>query len=174
MLIQSLWFMLPAAVANMTPVFLARFNVLPFLGQPISKKYFGSHKTWRGILGGIMLGLVTVQLQWYFEPQLPSSLLLFGYRAHGLFQSFILGFLLSFGILGMDMVKSFFKRKRGIAPGSKWFPFDSLDSWGALLMGFLMFIPPLHHILTILIGGPIALVIANVFGYFFRLKRVWW
>lgn len=171
--LQSFWFMLPAVVANITPIILARFRFFENLAAPLSRKYLGENKTLRGLVFGILMGIVTIFIQFYFEGKTPA-LILFSYRMHDIFQTFILGLFLSVGILAMDMLKSFFKRKRGIPPGSKWFPFDWLDSWGALFLGFLIFIPPLHHILTILVVGPILHMILNRIGYFFRLKRVWW
>lgn len=161
--LQSFWYMLPAITANITPIILAKFRLFESMAIPLSRKYLGENKTLRGLVFGIFMGMLTILIQSYFS-----------YREYGIFQTLSLGFLLSFGILAMDMLKSFFKRKRGIAPGSKWFPFDSLDSWGALFLGFLIFMPPVPHILMILIGGPIIHIILNRIGYFFRLKKVWW
>lgn len=173
--LQSFWYMLPAIVANIMPIILARFKIFESIAIPLSHKYLGENKTWRGLVFGVLTGILTISIQLYFENygRIITLFELFSYQKHDTSVVLFLGFLLSFGILGMDMLKSFFKRKSGIAPGSKWFPFDELDSWGALFLAFLIFIPPLPYILTILVGGPIIHMILNRIGYIFRLKKVW-
>ena len=60
-IIQALYLFLPAYCANMAPVFANRLR-LP-LGQPISTKYFGEHKTWRGFIVGVLAALVILYIQ---------------------------------------------------------------------------------------------------------------
>ena len=118
-----LWFFLPAMVANMAPVIATRFNLTPILNKPLDAKLmwrgqrlFGSHKTIRGLIWGVITGAITAVIQ---------------YRITGWFGSVdaavSLGALLGFGALTGDAIKSFFKRRWAIQPGSIWMPWDQID-----------------------------------------------
>ncbi|RMD58285.1 CDP-archaeol synthase, partial [Candidatus Woesearchaeota archaeon] len=65
--------MLPAYVANMTPVF-ARI-IFPHWKSPIDfnkkiggKRILGSHKTWRGLVCGTIAGIIIAYLQYLISP----------------------------------------------------------------------------------------------------------
>lgn len=151
-ILESISFILPAYIANMMPVV---FRWVPFAGQPISKKLFGEHKTYRGFIFGILGAIATM----YFQK-----------RADAIF----IGALFGIGALGGDLVKSYFKRRIGIPEGSPWIPFDQLDfALGALIAISPWLTPsPLHFI--ILLITPILHFTTNVLGYFLGLKKVWW
>jgi len=166
-----LWFFLPAGLANMTPIFAAR---LPFLRRwsfPLDgyatfrgKRIFGSHKTIRGVVSGMFIGILTVYLQVsvYAHVAWVRTFVLLDYTA---IQPLLLGMLASGGALLGDALRSFCKRQLGIAPGKSWFPFDQLDYvlggiavtavyvrltyWQYLLLGLIWF---LLHPLATLIG----------------------
>lgn len=133
--------MLPAAIANVTPIISAVTPGLTRFEQPIDgnrkwrgKPIFGSHKTWRGLITGIIMASMTFWLQknafsqyeWvrqFCEPVNYDAL------------PWLLGPLLGFGALAGDAIKSFFKRRSGVEAGKSWFPFDQLDYIiGALLV----------------------------------------
>ncbi|MBI4022201.1 MAG: CDP-archaeol synthase [Candidatus Andersenbacteria bacterium] len=116
-----LWFFLPAIVANMAPVFAARYRWLPYLAVPLDgrhtlrgRRMLGEHKTLRGLVAGVVLG-----------------------SAVGLWQgSLTASLMLSAGALLGDAVKSMAKRQLDIPPGRLWIPFDQIDfALGALLLG---------------------------------------
>ena len=73
-----------------------------------------------------------------------------------------------------DAVKSFFKRRVGIAPGSSWLFFDQLDFFvGAYAFVSLVHAPPL---LAVLAMTPIVFVCdiaATAVFYRLRLKDSW-
>lgn len=130
----ALWFFLPAGIANVTPIFAAQIAALKRFDTPIDfgktyhgKRIFGAHKTWRGLIAGIVFGTLALGLQqlavvhsgwlqsWTHQvnyAQLPTL---------------IVGPLFAVGALGGDAIESFFKRQRSIAPGQGWFPFDQTD-----------------------------------------------
>lgn len=130
----ALWFFLPAGVANMMPIFAARWPLLRRYGQPVDggrtwrgRRIFGAHKTWRGLAVGVVFATLTLWLQ--------QRLLLHGtpfdawtsqvdYRTLNVF---VLGPLFGLGALLGDMAESFLKRQRNLAPGQGWFPFDQTD-----------------------------------------------
>ena len=105
-----------AGLANMTPVSVRN---LPILDSPISAKYFGVNKTWRGLA----LGSITPATIGY----------IFG------IESFLYILTICFGALAGDLFFSFIKRRLNINPGQSWFPFDQLD-WviGALAAHYLL------------------------------------
>lgn len=171
-LISSFYFILPAYFANMCPVIFGWLN-FP-LGQPISEKYLGSHKTWRGFYGGYIGALLILFLQSKLGPLLPITLFqpLLDYQNINLF---LYAFLFGIGAITGDGIKSFFKRRLGIKPGRPFFPFDQLDFViGALLFLWPFYSLPWPNILTILIITPILHLLANVTAYLLKLKKVWW
>jgi len=130
----ALWFFLPAGVANMMPIFAARVPQLKHLDAPIDfgksfrgKRIFGAHKTWRGLVAGIIFGTITL----YFQQLLVAhSGWLQSWTSpvdYAQLPTLVLGPLFAIGALGGDAIESFFKRQVNIPPGHGWFPFDQTD-----------------------------------------------
>lgn len=165
--LTSLYFILPAYVANMFPVFFTALK-LP-LGYPISERLFGKNKTYRGIIAGYLGALLILFLQRYLNL---TRISLINYQEINLF---FYAFLFGGGAVIGDLVKSFFKRRKGIAPGQPWFPFDQLD----FIIGALIFVSPFYllswkNILVIIVLTPLLHFLTNVIGYSLRIKKVWW
>jgi len=66
----ALWFFLPAAIANMMPIFAARWSFLGRYDYPMDfhktfrgQRVFGSHKTLRGLVIGIIFATLVLWLQ---------------------------------------------------------------------------------------------------------------
>lgn len=164
------WFFLPAGVANMVPIL---FKWLPLLDTPIdfNKKIgelpvFGPHKTYRGFLVGIIFAIFAVYLQAALTPE--RSYWLVNYASVNLV---LLGFLLGFGALAGDLVKSFFKRRIKIASGRTWVPFDQTDwIFGALLLSGTVVNFSFQQVLAALILFGILHPLINLVGYFLKLK----
>jgi CDP-2,3-bis-(O-geranylgeranyl)-sn-glycerol synthase len=121
-----------------------------FDGKPL----FGSHKTIRGFLAGIIVGtLVGLAQTLLFEWVLVQYSSQFQY-------SILLGFLLSLGALTGDLVESFFKRRLNCAPGSSLPVADQID----FILGASIFsipvLPPsfLRFLIILLITIPIHLL----------------
>lgn len=170
-LLQALYFIIPAYIANMMPVF---FKCLPWFATPISNRLFGSHKTYRGFFAGIAGGMTTVFIQKWLAPT-TATLTLMNYASYSTSKLALLGFLFGFGALAGDLIKSFLKRRIGIEPGGLWFPFDQLDSVvGALIAVSIMYTPPLLHIVVIIAVSPLLSFITTGIGYIIGLRKVWW
>lgn len=171
LILSALYFLLPAYVANMCPVFAGALH-LP-LGGPISTRLFGSHKTYRGLYAACVGALAVVWLQRHFQAQgVLEGWRLIDYSSENLF---LLALLFGMGAAGGDLVKSFFKRRLGIKEGKPWFPFDQLD----LVIGALVLVSPVYlldipRVLVLLILTPLLHFLTNVTGYFLGLKEVWW
>jgi CDP-2,3-bis-(O-geranylgeranyl)-sn-glycerol synthase len=157
--IQAFLLFLPAGVANMTPIFAAHFKPLKKFTYPLDcnqnfrhKRIFGDHKTWRGLITGILTGTLTS--------------LFFGLPA-------TYGLLVSFGALAGDAVKSFFKRQMGVPSGKSWFPFDQVDFiFGGLLFSRLLGPqnPTLHYEVYIFLLYFFLHLISSFTGYLLKLK----
>ena len=118
---ESLLLFLPAYYANMCPGFARGFK-LPG-DKPISEKWLGTNKTWRGhiasIIGGILMAFIL-----YLVCHIPGAEKYFGwYQDHWI----LLGLAMGAGAKLGDDVKSLIKRRLGKPPGDRWFPFDQID-----------------------------------------------
>lgn len=175
-LLAALWFFWPAGHANMMPVFAAKIPALKRFAQPIDggrmlhgKRLFGDHKTWRGFIFAFLATIPLVWAQvWAFENwQWIRDISYIDYSALNILQW---SFLMSFGALGGDLIKSFFKRRVNVAPGESWFPFDQLDYvFGGLIASMavirlsigdyvlLVVVWFVAHLITVRIGHQINL-----------------
>jgi CDP-2,3-bis-(O-geranylgeranyl)-sn-glycerol synthase len=129
----ALWYIFPAYCANAAPVIFGGgqpmdFGKTFFDGKPL----FGSHKTVRGFMAGLIVGTLVGLVQTLLFEQV-----LFQYSTQ--FQySIILGFVLSLGALTGDLIESFIKRRLNLVPGSSLQVADQLDF---ILGAFLFSIP---------------------------------
>lgn len=150
-LLNAFIFFLPAGVANLTPVLVSRIPMLESWTAPLDfgrsykdKRLFGSNKTWRGLICGTVAAGLTGYLLHDLAP---------GFTTPSILQACAMGA----GALLGDAVESFFKRQRGIGPGSSWFPFDQTDY---IIGGLLLALP---------FGLPDSDYIPLIFGLYFGL-----
>ena len=168
LILKSLYFFLPAYVANMSPVL---FRWIPFGDQPINEKYLGGHKTRRGLIIGTVMGGVIFILQKYSYTQGFQQWALIDYSDFSIW----FGFLLSFGALLGDAVKSYYKRKGGLKPGERWFPFDQIDFViGGIIFSWFMYVPPIEVVSVLLILTPVLHVAINHLGYWVGIQKNKW
>jgi CDP-2,3-bis-(O-geranylgeranyl)-sn-glycerol synthase len=161
--LHGLLFFLPAYVANMSPLLVARVIprwTAPIDGGRVAKdglRVLGPGKTWRGLVGGTVLGAVTALVVAWLVPAYHAGGLWAGWdyslggypggpigsdptecTAEGVCSRIdaeaaswhavaLFGAILGFAALVGDAVKSFFKRRRGKDRGAPWVPFDQLD-----------------------------------------------
>lgn len=148
----TLLFFLPAGVANATPVVANKIPLLKNWQTPLDfgysvagKRLLGKNKTWRGLLtGSCLAGLTAVLL----SPVINYSSSLTG--------AFGIGFIMGFGALFGDSIESILKRRRGIASGQSWFPFDQID----YIIGGLLFLVPFVS----LTWTKVAFIFVTYFG----------
>jgi hypothetical protein len=169
--IQAIYFIMPAWVANMFPVLLRKM-LLPG-SFPIHETWFGKNKTWKWFISGAVWAFLVLSVQkylasaWYL-----SEIALLDYTSISLVVYSIL-----FGrwALLWDLVESFIKRRIGIAPWWAFFPWDQLDRViASLLLVSLVFTISWLHILAIVIITPLLHVLINLIWYALWLKDVWW
>jgi len=171
--------MLPGIFANMMPVLMRKhwkfldypvdFNLKWRDGEPL----LGTHKTWRGLIAGtlVAIGVVAIQKvlidQSFFE-----NLSILPYQDYSVW---LVGFLIGFGVLFGDMVKSFFKRRFKIKPGDKFIPWDQIDSvLGALIFISFVWFPPWSLIFTLLILSFLLHIIVRHLGYYLKVNKKKW
>ena len=127
--VRVLWFFVPAYLANMSPVLVRGW--FESVATPIDggrtfrgKRILGDHKTWRGLLSALVVGTVVYELQRLANAaELGGGLALIDYCERAVVPGLLMGLGTGIG----DAVKSFFKRRVGIAPGATWPIFDQLD-----------------------------------------------
>lgn len=164
-ILESLYFFLPAYFANMSPVL---FRWLPF-DKPISKKLFGKNKTWRGLVIAVIIGTLVFYLQKTAYQLGFTQLALIDYSDFSL----MLGFLLGLGAISGDLVKSYYKRKSGIKPGKLWPFWDQIDFvFGALLFSFFVYVPAAEVAVVLILASPLLHIATNYIGYFLGIRDV--
>ncbi len=174
----ALWFFLPAGLANVTPILAAHLPGLRNLNAPLDnnwhlrkKRLFGGHKTWRGVICGVLVGILVVWLQtvcfhnnaWARNISRPVN--------YDHISVILLGLLLSLGALLGDALKSSFKRQLGIVDGQHWFPFDQLDYifGGLIAVSFYIRLSFIDYLLIIVLWFCMHLLFSYV-GYLLKFK----
>jgi CDP-2,3-bis-(O-geranylgeranyl)-sn-glycerol synthase len=174
--LRVLYFFGPAYAADLSPLLareLVRGFDVPLDGRVTfrGKRLLGSHKTWRGLIACVVAGIVTYEVQrLLYEAGLLRDLAQVDYSHHVVLPGFLMGLGAGVG----DAVKSFFKRRAGIAPGRTWLFFDQLDSFfGALVFVSLVVVPPLGVVAVVV---PIVFsgeILATIVFYRLGLKESW-
>lgn len=175
-LLGVLYFFLPAYAANIAPVLVrGRFEALAVPmdgGRSLGGvRILGDHKTWRGLVAGIVAGVLTYALQGLlYEAGVLRHLALVDYGSTALVPGALMGLGAGLG----DAAKSFAKRRVGIAPGASWIGFDQLD----FMAGSYLAVAPVYAapIAATLLALPIVFVgsiAVTAAGYWLHLKEAW-
>ena len=179
----ALWIMIPAYIPNPAAALVGGGTPIDF-GKCAKdgRRLFGDGKTWRGLIGGIIIGIIfgaaqmflAAYFHWDFRPQ----------------HTWVTVISLATGALLGDLIKSYFKRRLGKDRGAKWPLADMYDMViGSLLLmvialaltggmsWFAQFGDAFFGILVlaaILIISPVLHRGANIIGYMLGLKdRPW-
>ena len=176
--ITVLYFLLPAYISNSGGLIFGGGKPLD-CGKTDSKgnRWIGDGVTWRGLIGGTLLGTLVGAIQGYFGLDLLS---MFGQYIItpipvGVITGVIIGFLLAFGALIGDALGSFIKRRLGIGRGKPAPILDQLDFLiVALLFASLVIKFDLGFILIAIVLTLIIHLIANTCAYLLGIKDVWY
>ncbi|MEM2991523.1 MAG: CDP-2,3-bis-(O-geranylgeranyl)-sn-glycerol synthase [Halobacteria archaeon] len=175
-LAKTIWLMLPAYLPNpaaalfggRTPIDLGKH----FLD---GKRILGDGKTFQGLISGTACGIAIGIAQHYLAEKVNMP----DFGDYPIFLQVV--FLLSFGALLGDLLKSFFKRRLGYERGAKLPVVDQLDlvlgAWMlALIFARDWFLANfnVYIILTAIIITPLLHRIVNVIGYKIGAKREPW
>ncbi len=176
----ALWVYLGAAIGNMTPILVAKSPWKPLKNwtTPLDfgktfrgRRIFGTHKTWRGLITGMIVATIVLAIQQAIFRRAPGIRDAIGGFDFGSLPTFIVGPLLGLGALGGDAIKSFFKRQRNTPPGESWFPFDQIDLPVGALVATWAFVHPSGAVaITAVLIGLAAQLISSYLGYLMHLK----
>jgi CDP-2,3-bis-(O-geranylgeranyl)-sn-glycerol synthase len=139
-IIQALWLVLPAYIANASALLVGGGTPIDFgKNWKDGKRILGDGKTWRGLVSGAFVGMTCgfgfSVVAKYTAVSDFSFLGINDFTGFPLMIPIIAS--LCFGALIGDIVESFFKRRLGKNRGEDWIPFDQLDFIiGALLLSF--------------------------------------
>jgi CDP-2,3-bis-(O-geranylgeranyl)-sn-glycerol synthase len=177
-LLQIFVIFLPAFIANAVPVVAKNIPYIRQFSRPIHAKLLGANKTVRGLLTGIIAGMLTGFLLYLcrgflilFLPMYSDYFNLYS----GWFVSMVIGGWLGLGALVGDIVKSFWKRRLGIKPGTMFQPWDGID----YMVGAIIFMIPFYFAgiagsIFLLIIGPLLSLGANTIAYHIGWKECWY
>jgi len=162
-LLQLVYLMAPAYLANMAPPFLKYWKGW---NRPISSRWLGGHKT----VAGVLLGLVVALIAAWTQSVIDWSGSLVSYDDWPL-----IGLALGAGAMGGDLVKSFFKRLRGLAPGESWIPADQLD----FMLGALIFAWPWAQlawldVIAVIVVSFVGDIAVNHMSYRLKIRDSKW
>jgi len=172
-LFNTIWFILPAYVANSIAIDVSAVPFLKKHSTPVDfgrsfrgKRILGDGKTWRGLIAAIIAGTVVGALQAEYGPGLSDALPA---------MTPLLGFLLGLGAMVGDMTASFLKRQSGFKRGAMVPLLDQLD-YVFMAFFFAWIIVPVDWVM-LLVACVITLplhIFANLFAYAIKIKKVPW
>lgn len=177
-LIFVFWFFGPAGLANLAAFSAGKVPLLKRFNQPVdfglkfrNKRILGNHKTIRGFIAGVLAAIACIYLEFFLYVQTPfiRDIISLDYTQVNLL---FLGFLLGFGAIAGDAIKSFFKRQNNIQPGKSWVPFDQIDYiiGGVIFSAF--YIPLSFEQYSVLfILFVILHPVYNHLGYLLKLRK---
>lgn len=142
-IIQALWIILPAYIANASALLIGGGTPID-LGKNFKdgRRILGNGKTWQGLFVGTFIGMTGGFGLSVAAKYIASTEYNFIHFENLDFEGFPLMipiiFSLCFGALLGDIIESFFKRRIGKDRGEDWFFFDQIDFiLGALLLSFI-------------------------------------
>ena len=176
--VTTLYFILPAYFSNGAGLLFGGGTPVDF-GKTDSKgiRWIGDGVTWRGMIGGTIIGIITGILQGYLGPIIIAN---FGQYIitpiiTNISNGILIGFLLGFGALLGDAIGSFLKRRLGIGRGKPAPLLDQLDFLivALILVSFVVELS-LQFIIIAVVLTLIIHLIANTGAYLLGLKDVWY
>ena len=174
-LLSCFYFMLPAYFANMAPVIVKKIN---FLKIPIdfnkkinNKPILGENKTFRGLVFGVLFAIIIAYMQFIAY----NNNFLYDFALTDYSNWLLLGFLMGFGAIFGDLVKSLIKRRLNYEPGKRFIPFDQTD----FVIGAIIFVFPLvklsiDKIMIIIILSFILHIIVNHLAFYTGVRKEKW
>lgn len=176
--VTTLYFILPAYLSNSGGLIFGGGKPVDFeKSDKKGRRWIGNGVTWKGLIGGTVLGTVVGIVQGYFGPAILANFGPYIYTpiCANLTQGLITGFLLGFGALVGDAIGSFIKRRIGIERGRPAPVLDQID----FLVVALIFVAPIYEFSWIFIVIAVILtliihLVANSIAYLLGIKDTWY
>ena len=158
--LSALLFILPAYVANSTPIIFGGGKAIDLDRRFIDgERILGANKTIRGFISGLILGSLV---------GIVESLVM----SQGMVQRALL---ISLGSLSGDLFGAFTKRRLKLRPGFPLPLMDQLDFiFGALLFSYPFHALSLNAIFIVLLITPPLHLATNSIAYVLKLKNTAW
>lgn len=176
MLLKVAWLGLCGAMADLTPPLA--FRLFPKLSLPLdlNKKYkgkriFGWEKTVSWVITGLIFAHLTYVFQSFIVLRNPDSLF-YDIKPSLFSLPWYYGLAVGSGALSFDIVKSFFKRQKGIKPRHPWFPWDQI-SWiiGVVVVQSFFYYTGLSYITLSFIAGIILHLLIEMLRRFIKAEE---
>jgi len=169
----ALWFILPAYIANAFPVIFGGGLAID-MGKKLSdgKPIFGSHKTVRGFIAGLIAGLFTSVVQTILLQSTVLSDFVLPFQFN-----MLIGLMITLGALVGDLAHSFIKRRIGLVEGAPLPVADQLDFvLGAIVFSLPVSVssPPLLTIVIVILITPPIHLLTNFLAYLVGMKKTPW
>lgn len=164
---QAFWIILPAYIANASAVLVGGGTPIDFgKKHKDGKRILGDGKTWNGliiggligVIGGFSLATAAPTINQILLENNVDTLTLTNFGGFPAMMPIIAS--ISYGALLGDITESFFKRRRNIARGEDWIPFDQLD----FILGVLFF--------SFIMSGFLALINVTENSWFFSILKL--
>jgi hypothetical protein len=181
-ILSCIYFFIPAYIANAAPPLANTFNVLNGLNKPIDGGHeikgmpiLGSHKTWRGLVIEFIVCTLLIQffiyINDYYNLGIYNNI---GLNVHTI-NTWLLGLLLSAGIVFGDIFFAFVKRRLRLRPGVAFIPFDQTN----YVIGAFIFLQPFLNLslsfwLTLFLLTLFVHILFNRVGYNLGLHKAKW
>ena len=180
--LYSIYLMIPAYFANGSALVFGGGTPIDF-GKNAwdGRRFTGDGCTWRGLIGGGLLGMIVGGLLGLLADygilstlfNISSSQITF--LSGNVLRGLLIGFLLGFGALIGDIIGSFIKRRLNFERGKPVPLLDQLDFViVSLLIVSIVIKLSWEVILIILILSIFFHLGANIFAYAIKLKDVWY
>ena len=176
--LTSLYFILPAYFSNGGA--LAFGGGIPVDFGKTDKngvRWIGDGVTWRGIIAGTLIGILTGAVQGYLAPNIIAEIgqYIITPIITDVNSGIIIGFLLGFGALLGDAIGSFLKRRIGIGRGKPAPVLDQLDFliFALILVSFVVELNWIFIVISVILTLIIHFI-ANGCAYLLGIKDVWY
>jgi CDP-2,3-bis-(O-geranylgeranyl)-sn-glycerol synthase len=178
LILTTLYWALPGFMANMAPILFRdriRWLAIPVdMGIRIGgKPIFGSHKTIRGFVVGILAAALTAVIQSYlYSIGIGRTI---SYIDYHLACGICIGITIGFGALFGDLVKSFIKRRLDLREGTPFVPWDQVDyAIGMIVFSGLVLPMTLAMMVTLLISAPTLSIIVTRIAFHLKIRKEKW
>jgi len=177
-MVQIFLIFLPAFIANAIPVVAKNIPYIRRFSHPIHPVWFGRNKTMRGLIAGILWGMLVWILLYTFRGSIVRMLPVYSdfYNIYsGWGNAVFFGGWIALGALIGDMVESFIKRRLWIKPWSMFQPWDGIDY---MLWAIIFMLPwyngGLFEYIFLLIVWPLLSLVMNTLAYHISWKESWY
>ncbi len=167
----------------MTPPLTKKAHIFNCLDRPVDfgkngwgEPILGSHKTWRGVILGLLVGTLLARFLFFLHQTFNFNFYqTIGFLNYHKTNGFVFGFLISAGAVFGDLFFAFIKRRLKMAPGARFLPFDQTN----YVIGAALFLTPFFQInllawVTLFCLTFFLHIIFNRIGYWLGLHSAKW